>query len=392
MLVLNKIYQRGAQWFLSRLLQETRNQTSFIGHLLKPFMNMVYIIILYPINKAKFIFSAKKTNTDTLYLFYDLEVSPITFDFGWALALAEQERKKANLKKIYVVFVPGKEEGLRKEDPLYEKCVDVFARRWRCVELLQGMCTLIENFSGMTFCANREEAQYLCENNRPHVFPKHYTTVFPIAHSTRYLLTPSKDAMALRANIQARHYIKCWADTFLNNRKLITITLRSSTYMPERNSNIFAWKAFAKNLDLNKYFPVFIPDTEKALTATTDEWQSFNVFNEPAWNLQLRAALYELSYLNLGVNNGPMALCWLNRNCRYISFKMMIPNEPEKTAKAMSVHGFKQGKSLPFATPLQKWVWEDDDLQIIENEFDLMCQQIEKPENEIKAHEVPLHN
>jgi hypothetical protein len=39
--------------------------------------------------------------------------------------------------------------------------------------------------------------------------------------------------------------------------------------------------------------------------------------------------------------------------------------------------GFEPGKSLPFATPLQEWVWEDDSEEAITKTFRRLSQRIE---------------
>lgn len=154
----------------------------------------------------------------------------------------------------------------------------------------------------------------------------------------------------------------------LNGRLLVTITLRQYGYMPARNSNVAAWIAFAKRLDLTRFFPVFIPDTDPT-AERFPESPDFALCSEAAWNLGLRFGLYESAYVNLGVNNGPMGLCWLNDRTRYITFKMLSESVPQATTEYMQHLGFEIGRSLPFATPLQKWVWEDDTLEVIEREF-----------------------
>ena len=100
--------------------------------------------------------------------------------------------------------------------------------------------------------------------------------------------------------------------------------------------------------------------------------------------LGLRMALYERAYLNLGVNNGPMGLCWLNDRTRYITFKMLSAAAPHTTSEYMEFLGFKIGESLPFATPWQQWVWQDDELDVIESAFAAMLRRLE-PSSEAKA-------
>ncbi len=95
-------------------------------------------------------------------------------------------------------------------------------------------------------------------------------------------------------------------------------------------------------------------------------------FEAACWNMGLRAALYELAYLNLGVNNGPMSLCWLNAHTRYITFKMIVKEQSAATLENMLKIGFRLNQTPPFANQFQRWVWKDDEEEIISREFDSM--------------------
>lgn len=378
--IFKKIYIKGWFWFIARILQEVEAGTGRFIKLLRPIVRILFFTILYPVHKVQSQVNFKNRPVgDTLYLFYDLEVAPVTFDFAWALAIAAIHQKDEGYKKIQVIFVPGNYSGLREESPDYEACVDLYSRQWRKTEILYALCNLVSVCAGVTFCGTREEAYFLCEKMRPHVLPVRYSTTFPITCSPHQLLaSDSKEKMVFQATKQAKQYIDQWLKTRQKNRRLITITLRSSVHMPARNNNIQAWAAFAKTVDSQEYFLVFIPDTDSALNEIPNELKEFTLFNEPAWNLNLRAALYELSYLNLGVNNGSMILCWLNAKCRYITFKMMVKNVPQTQEATFKKQGFQIGKSLPFATEYQKWVWENDDALVIEREFKSMCLLLER--------------
>ena len=52
------------------------------------------------------------------------------------------------------------------------------------------------------------------------------------------------------------------------------------------------------------------------------------VFREASWNVGLRMALYESSYLNLGVNNGPLIFAAMNDRVRLLVFKLVTPSVP----------------------------------------------------------------
>jgi len=105
--------------------------------------------------------------------------------------------------------------------------------------------------------------------------------------------------------------------------------------------------------------------------------RGFPVFGEAALVLGLRMALYERAYLNLGVNNGPMGLCWLNERSRYITFKILSEAAPNTSVDYMKFLGFEIGRSLPFATSWQQWVWAEDELPVIEQAFAEMVRRID---------------
>ena len=92
-------------------------------------------------------------------------------------------------------------------------------------------------------------------------------------------------------------------------------------------------------------------------------------------------ALYESSYLNLGVNNGPLIFAAMNDRVRLLIFKMITPSVPQTTEEFMRQLGFQIGAQLPFATPFQRFVWEDDRLEVIEREFKAMMARIEGAAN-----------
>lgn len=186
----------------------------------------------------------------------------------------------------------------------------------------------------------------------------------------------------LRAPLSGLRYIEQWASNCSHGRRLLTITVRDYAYGKARNSNMAAWSEFAGGLDPSTWWPVFVLDTERTLDPLPEVLQGFDVVREASWNIGLRMALYERAWLNLGVNNGPMGLCWLNDRTRYITFKIVTPSVPQTTVEFIRSRGFEPNESLPFATPFQKWVWEDDTVEVIRREFKAMVTAIEAHERE----------
>jgi hypothetical protein len=317
----------------------------------------------------------------TLYAFYDLKVEPITFDVLWFLTGAELERRRLGMKHVYVVIAPGSVEGVREEDAQYEAAVDREARRWRIQNIIIGSIPLLPSCSGFTLAASRHEVAMIRNRVSSRIYPRTYEPALPVTHYPNDSLIPARagtrPVAALRAESQALRYIDRWLSSRSGGRRVVTVTLRNYEYGQARNSNLAAWGAFARKLDPAVWFPVIVLDTERTLDELPSEVSGLEVFREVAWNLGLRMALYERAWLNMGVNNGPMGLCWLNERTRYITFKLVTSSVMQASVAFIRSKGFEPNESLPFATPFQKWVWEDDTLQVIEREFLTMVARIE---------------
>lgn len=322
-------------------------------------------------------------NNNTLYAFYDLQVAPVTYDVSWFVASAELARRHAGLENIHFVIVPGNYDGFREERALYESAVDTETRRWRLHNIVLPILTFVPSFAGYTLLPSRQHVHQYRTRAGSHIYPELYEPHLPISHHPSELLNINPDspfaqeAGCLRSPAQGIRYVTQWLTARLSGRKLITITLRDYSFMKARNSNIHAWIEFANRLDSTQFFPVFILDTERTLDPLPPALTAFEVFREASWNVWLRMSLYESSFLNLGINNGPLFMSALNRRTRLLIFKIVTPSVPQTTEEIISKIGFTIGGQLPFATRFQRLVWKDDTLDVLEHEFYEMATNIE---------------
>ena len=330
------------------------------------------------------IWYSNKKQPDVLYAFYDLAVSPATFDIVPFLVLAELERKEVGCSSLHVVIVPGYHDGFRVGNlDMYKQTgtleYDNDFMHWKLRNLLMPCCWLIPSCKQLTVCTSREEALVLEASLAKHVYPKKERSTIHcpqegFQHFHLYAAISQGSVLpSIRPTSQACNFVSDWIQMNAGNRKVITITLKEGTYQIERNSNIEDWGAFARSLDPNIYFPVIVRDTESALKPLPFELKGLTIFTEAPWNIELRAALYELSYLNMSVANGPHILCSLNHQTRYLMFKIVTPSWKE-----VGIVGLEPYSQLKFATPFQRFVWEDDNLEVIQREFKDMCDQIER--------------
>jgi hypothetical protein len=252
--------------------------------------------------------------------------------------------------------------------------------------VLVPACAFLPSLAGVTVANSRRQAEQLVQLACGAVFPTRYEPDFPSYPGPHEALRAAREDGAsigvLRATASDLRAVDEWLAARGCDRPVVTITLRNYGYVPERNSNFAAWREFARRTDPRRLSVVFVPDTAQCLGGGVISLQDFPVFVEAAMVLGLRMALYQRAYLNLGVNNGPMGLCWLNDRTRYITFKMLSEAAPHTTPEYMEFLGFRIGESLPFATPWQQWVWEDDNLDVIQRAFEKMLAQLPTRSND----------
>jgi hypothetical protein len=133
-----------------------------------------------------------------------------------------------------------------------------------------------------------------------------------------------------------------------------------------------AWARFAEYLEERGYLPIFVPDTESLADGLPKILETFPHFIEGAINLNLRLALYERAFLNLGINNGPAFLFLVDETAAGLMFKIITRGVENNEEPYLIKQGFAIGGQIPFCTSFQKRVWEDDDFDVIQREFELM--------------------
>ena len=138
----------------------------------------------------------------------------------------------------------------------------------------------------------------------------------------------------------------------------ITITLRESFRHSYRDSNKAAWLRVQKELESRGKRVFVIHDCERAPMLIED-----------------RMALYAGAEMNLGVANGPMALCHYSA-APYITFNMAPVRPQGETSydcvKLMASSGFMLGDQLLWRNERQLLVWEPDSFENIMEAYERM--------------------
>jgi tetratricopeptide (TPR) repeat protein len=305
---------------------------------------------------------------DILFAFYDLALSPVSFDFSSFLVCADAHRRKVGLRHIHFVVVPAKsgtghwDNQLHLDDHL----------KWRLNNVLVPLSGLVEASSGLSICATRDEAARLVAQTSPdHIFPETYSPVTPVErHHTGWtviLATQGEPVQCVRASEQARRYARQWIDARAQGRKCVALTLREADFGQRRNSDPVVWGGFARKLLDGGYFPVILRDIDTALGPVHPALEGFATFTEGVFNLDLRIAFYEEAHVHASVANGPCHTCFYDRNVRYLYVVSgdWLTQKPTPFGRI----GIEFGEQPPFTNRYQRWMWKEQDADVIMSEF-----------------------
>jgi hypothetical protein len=312
---------------------------------------------------------------DALLFVYDLAIAPVTFDFISYLAAAELSRRRKGLAHLDVVFVPGHHDGLRKELPEYDTEVDSASRNWRVRNMLVPALALLPSVRSCAVCGSREQARRLVAGAEQQIHPPDYRVELPCQPVKAALLDMAREGdkvwPMLRASAAARRYVNSFVEKVAGEKLPLVISMRNYGFGRNRNSRTADWIAFADGCDKTRFAPIFVPDTEMAMTTGAD-LGGHPVCLAASWNVEIRMALYEAAWLNMGIMNGPLELCWLNEKVRYLIF-LPVGTDPANSPDALTEHGYRLGADLDFATPYQHIIWAVDELARIQEAFSSFC-------------------
>ncbi len=360
MKIFSKIINKDLFWLLGRIFREFKRP---VYRPVKIFMDFLYGVISFFFS----LFVKSKNSDNCLMAVYDLSSCSISFDFAYFLAGAESYAIKHGKDSFFVLIVRDDSEEL---DPsVYNSIIDKYSSKWRLENIIIPLISLYPQCFGYSVLPSRENIDKQLRGSL--TFPQHYGANYnPVMdYKEIFSLLGENKFVGFSASKQGIRYAKLWLKSrFLDSTNIVTIVLRSYGYDSVRNSNIDEWIKFYEWVSLEGYNPVFILDTD-ASYVNDDRFNELNVFREGCWNLGLRMALYELSYLVFD-SQGTGSIAQLSRNVRYIRNNLMIEDSFEATSRQWEDRGVVVGqKNFKFATELQFLSWKGDSFENIREEF-----------------------
>ncbi len=276
--------------------------------------------------------------------FYDFAVSPYSFDFAQFLLCAKAKECDE------IVIVPGKRMVRDRDGNIveFQKCTPG-EQEYRLNNLILGLAPKA------IVCQSRDEAATLWHEG---CFPEGYTVGRPVQSHTLGAVMNAGKIWPFMPTPEAMAQVE--KDGWKRD-KMAVITMRSSRIKPLRNSSTDDWIKAADWLRTQGFTPVFIPDTD-ALEARFGDHESCP---QAATDVQYRIALYELAALNLGVNNGPMALNFFSKR-PMLYFKPITQDYPESSIEGWRKNMIPYQSQPPWFTAAMRIIWtEKDDFDTI---------------------------
>ena len=312
---------------------------------------------------------------DLLYSIIDLKIFPITFDITEHLVDSEYEANRLGKKGFIIVFVPqGSPQNYGWDE--YDSLFDSESKLWRFHNIVLPITLLARKCKGIYILPRRADVTTFIRNKDVH--PNIYDEInLRLAKTSDLYKKLDKPNLieGLRATKQGLRYIESWYKSNNIENKVVTITIRQSSFDEARNSNLKEWKKFIRYLKDKGFFPVVIPDTDSSFE-TKNLFPESYLFKEAAWNIGLRMALYETSFVNFFSPNGPSRLAVWNPKSSYICMNSLPENSIVTTEEYFKARDHKIGENYKFALPNQRFVFTPESFEGIVEEFEKFVNEV----------------
>ena len=307
-----------------------------------------------------FDFFKKTKHSDLMYAFYDLSISPNTYNFCEFIVLCNNEIIKRKLNGYKIIFIKRKKNPKIISNEKYFGVIDDELYEWRFFNILSPLTLCTDKCIGFDIVSNDEELKkYLVYNNK---YPKFFNMTNRLRVDTNILYREFNNLtnIELISPKAANTYLNILLSA-IKIEEFLTISIRYQEYDKVRNSDLDSWNKFTNFLKENtNYSVVIIPDTDnfKATSKLFDGcYQAF----EASHNLLLRFAYYKRAKFNFFAGGGPSSLCYLTTDIKYIMFNYgPVKNSIVHTPEAFKNFETNKEKNFKFSSIGQILIWDSD--------------------------------
>ena len=299
----------------------------------------------------------------SLICFYDMAVSPCSYDFFSFLISAELCRVRRRFDQIKIVFVQGPKNKFREDKLRSISQNKVFFEN-----------VIIPGISLMPSCCSFEWIDRsdinLSQVDPINIFPRPYSLKNPVPEYSGSEMVCSQLCRETPVLFESPKYSRDLVESYIKKKltypNFITVTIREvnrDNNNGTRSTNIKVWQNVIDILNKKKIHTLVVRDTkcfhQKPLFTGAIE------VHEASIHLPFRAALYERSLINFTKNNGPSILKMHSiRPAIYFNY---FDNE----VLAVSEQFFKKNYGMIFNSqfPMTRQdklvIWGDEDVNTI---------------------------
>ena len=302
-----------------------------------------------------------------LHCYYDMAVSPCSFDFFTFFMQCEIARIRRNLDYIFLHFIKGPRNEFR-EDNIRS---DIQNLTFFENVIIPGL-SIIRSCKKFEW-VDRDEISGM-PSDPSLIFPRGYSLEKPVADyvGNDFVLSRVRGDLPgfFQAPVFAQNFASQWMSRF-DGKKIITLTMREvdrDDVGGTRSVDIEKWEIFFELLKKKGVEPVVIRDTSHAFHGVKI-FKNATECPEASLSVPFRLAIYELSEYNYFKNNGPLILANFG-NSLSVSFQKFDNN-----VKALSedwfrtLLGMKENCSYPMTRKKMKYVWKDEDVNLFDQLF-----------------------
>lgn len=305
---------------------------------------------------------------------YDFQVNPASYDVIHFCAMLNGALGDIQDSGLDIVILGDSNNSIWEgRNEIY----DARDNQWRFRQIALPAFASFFPRANLLFFHHREEGRdYALKSNFPPEY--NYDEPQPYYGDEIYFRETGPCYRPLKYEGKALDYVEAWFAHYIGSRKLITITLREHPHIPDRNSDVAAWKAFINELDHERYCCVILRDTCKALYSSEFSDASIE-FPIGSFNLEMRLAIYERSYLSLITNNGPGAYLYSCKTVPYLYYKPIFTSSGGYSNIESMVEKYKvfPGMNWKDAQLEQVFVWENDRSDTIKRSFIQLVKRME---------------
>ena len=348
-------------------------------NILKFFESLKYIIKKNYINSKLEKKNNLEVSNDNFYIVLDLMSFRCTWDIIGFLILAKIECKSSNPT---IIVLPNINFDIDNQSPKEKSWMKNNSKNIRFDNIIKPCFELLENFNPNIIYLNNRKLNDFINIYNDNIFPKNLEKNeiiewdYGIYKKINNKFNLSKNIPSLKAPLHYEVIVDQYIKKNANNKKIITITLRDSSFSEQKNSNISEWLKVYKKLKKDGYYVIFLDDFENtSINNHKSELVKENIYHYANIDPRVRLALYERAFVNLTVNNGTGQLLNYSKYTNFLMFKHYVndvtsSSSLENNLKSLGLDG-KKNEQYPFHNKCQKIIWDPDDCyETIISEFE----------------------